>query len=80
MLKRVSTLLLLAGGAFGGAGLTLLIAAAAERWSQGDECVSPSPTRVEMLFAPCLPKVQPNARVADHDRLVRDVESTGSIR
>ncbi|HEY7382927.1 MAG TPA: hypothetical protein VH743_04585 [Beijerinckiaceae bacterium] len=80
MLKRVSTLLLLTGGALGGAGLTLLIAVAAERWSQGDECVSPNPTLVETLFAPCLPQARPNAHIADRQPPVRDIETTGSIR
>ena len=80
MLKRVSTLLLLTGGALGGAGLTLLIAIAAERWSHGDECASPNPTRIDALFAPCLPKVQPNAHVADRATPAPDVETTGSIR
>ncbi|HEX2726375.1 MAG TPA: hypothetical protein VHN20_11185 [Beijerinckiaceae bacterium] len=80
MLKRVSTLLLLTGGALGGAGLTLLIAIAAERWSYGDECVSPNPSRIETLFAPCLPKAQPNAQIADQVRPAPDVETTGSIR
>ena len=80
MLKRISTLLLLAGGALGGAGLTFLIAIAAERWSLGDECVSPNPTLIETLFAPCLPKAQPNAQIADREGPGRDVETTGSIR
>ena len=80
MLKRVSTLLLLTGGALGGAGLTFLIAVAAEKWSDGDECVSPNPTRIEALFAPCLPKPQPNAQIADREAPPPDVETTGSIR
>jgi hypothetical protein len=83
MLKRISTTLLLAGGALGGAGMTLLIAVAAERWSLGDECVSPNPSRIEALFAPCLPNVQQVARErldVARERPVRDVETTGSIR
>jgi hypothetical protein len=81
MLKRVSTFLLLTGGALGGAGLTLLIAVAAERWSLGDECASPNPTFIETLFAPCLPKVQPNAQhIVGRESPVRDVDTTGSIR
>ena len=80
MLKRFSTILLVAGGALGGAGLTFLIAGAAEKWSLGDECVSPTQSRIEALFAPCLPNVQPLAQIAGPDRPVADVETTGSVR
>jgi hypothetical protein len=80
MLKRISTILLLAGGALGGAAVTLLIAVAAERWSLEDQCLSANPSRIEALFAPCLPNVR---QIAGRERPVgdvEDVETTGSIR